>query len=217
MKTLYKNHKGFAHVGLLLLFVVVIAAVGGVGYYVFTNKTNSKVNQTTVMPSATVVKDSSTKDFYDCLYDKSHNLSETVPYTCTLGGKTYTYPSAYNNNQIKYFDKLPESVKPLVTSIAKSNFETCIPGTQQVVSIPKTSVELAQSNYVILGIECGYDAGLTQIALQDGTWVNLGHGQFGVGCEDVDKYGIKQSSYTSKDSIVDTCYYKDNSSKQVPK
>ena len=44
MKTLYKNHKGFAHVGLLLLFVVVIAAVGGVGYYVMSR--NNKDNLT---------------------------------------------------------------------------------------------------------------------------------------------------------------------------
>ena len=46
MKNLHKNSKGFAHIGLLLLFIVVIAAIGGTGYYVFQKNHSGKTKNT---------------------------------------------------------------------------------------------------------------------------------------------------------------------------
>ena len=44
MKSLHKNNHGFAHIGLMLLAIIVIAAVGGVGYYVATKNKNPKAS-----------------------------------------------------------------------------------------------------------------------------------------------------------------------------
>ena len=45
MKTIHKNNHGFAHIGLILLAVLVITAIGGAGYYVATrNKTENTIS-----------------------------------------------------------------------------------------------------------------------------------------------------------------------------
>ena len=41
MKSLHKNNHGFAHIGIILLAVLAIAAIGGVGYYVLQKDKNT--------------------------------------------------------------------------------------------------------------------------------------------------------------------------------
>lgn len=59
---LHKDNQGFAYTGLILLVVVVIAAVGGVGYYVMTknkDKNQYRSNDSTAQPSSDTSSNSS--------------------------------------------------------------------------------------------------------------------------------------------------------------
>lgn len=65
---MHKNSSGFAHLGLLLCVVIVVASVGGVGYYVFAKqKKNDPTSTNETSMTATVSKQTEVTDAKDII------------------------------------------------------------------------------------------------------------------------------------------------------
>ena len=93
MKSLHKNNYGFAHIGLILLAVLVITAIGGVGYYVAkksqsdTSNTDQSTNKQATSKSALAsidsIKSEIKKEFPDA-ENKETPPTIYVPYSDSL-------------------------------------------------------------------------------------------------------------------------------------
>jgi outer membrane lipoprotein-sorting protein len=95
-KNLHKNNQGLAHIGLVLLVVVVVAAVGGIGWYVFKKQKDKGASSL-----SDAVKQAAQKCELDdkdiCKFFASWKDSKyyTVTSTSTQGGKASTTTYSY--------------------------------------------------------------------------------------------------------------------------
>lgn len=233
------NQKGFAVIESIVVLVI-IGSIAGVGYYVYQQRQKpsdqkSSARTTAVKQTAKAagaLKLSSTPTFYDCLdtYNKHitfdangmeksdqpsiFNFSDKTG-ACTMQGKTYAFPTAFTDDDIRSTDGMKFTIQEAdyLRGVGTKNFSNCLadasPNHHGMLPVINMYGE-ANGKYLYYGVGC--DSGHREIAvLQANDWKVVSSGQMGVDCQTITKYHIPHSMFTREDdsSCMDSTTNKD--------
>lgn len=203
-----RNQKGFSPVEVLLI-IVVLGLVGGVGWYVWSQKDTDKKSNS---ENSITTKASDVTNFYDC-FDKVGQFNPGKPQTCIYQDQTFNRPSEFTNEDVRNLEKVPTSAKQTVLTLAKKNFDAC-KDEPSIISVT-TIINTVDDSFVYLGTGC--DSGYRAIYFnQNGTWTEISHSQGGLSCEVADKYKIpKELVQVNGEESTATCYASDGKSRAL--
>lgn len=137
-------------------------------------------------------------DFYDCV-DQVKSFNHVMPQTCEYMDKTYTRPVDFTQDNVRNFNRVPESAKATVLVIARKNFDICkdVPETLSI-----TKILNVVDGYVYLATGC--DGGFAEILVRQGlAWKEINLGQGGLACATVKEHRIPHA-LVYNESVADS-------------
>lgn len=192
------------------LIVVILAIIGGTGYYVWHSKQQAdNVYNSASQSQKNVALVPIIKTFAECQKASGSKIQETFPEVCvTNGGKSFTNDAQIALNTM--VSKLPKALQQAILAQTKKDAPACVKDNQTVDYNGKpvdNSATYEPSGFAITGIGC--DGGAAHLFIyQSGSWKDVGVTQSGWSCEVVDKYKVPSS-------VISDCFDKDGNSRQV--
>lgn len=186
--SIYQSSSGLGTIQLLII-VFVLAMLGFAGFQAMKARTDvagtyNALGQQDMFGSA----NKAVANFYDCV-DKTGDFVPAIPQTCSYQGQTYERPAEFSDDNIRNFDRLPESAKATVRVIAKKNFTICS-DVPETLSVTKVLNAIENHVYLATGCDGGYAAVLERQGL---AWREINLGQNGLTCKTAEQHKIPRA------------------------